>query len=155
MVAAFTGTLSQVPPMHSAVRVGGKRLYELARAGEEVERAPRTVRIERLEVLGRDGRDLTVAVTCSKGTYVRTLVHDFGENLAAGTYNLVVDGLNGASGPYSLTPVVLPTIEHSHSESRSLTGGAVYRGDELSELDGVYVYRLGHGRAQCEADQSR
>ncbi len=86
VVAAFTGTLSQVPPMHSAVRVGGKRLYELARAGEEVERAPRTVRIERLEVLGREGRDLTVAVTCSKGTYVRTLAVDMGRALGCGAH---------------------------------------------------------------------
>ncbi len=86
VVSAFTGTLAQIPPMHSAVRVGGKRLYDLARAGEEVERAPRTVTIERLEVLGRTGNDLTVAVTCSKGTYVRTLAVDMGRDLGCGAH---------------------------------------------------------------------
>lgn len=86
VVSAFTGSLAQVPPMHSAVRVGGKRLYDLARAGEEVERAPRTVIIERLEVLGRTGNDLRVAVTCSKGTYVRTLAVDMGRALGCGAH---------------------------------------------------------------------
>lgn len=86
VISAFTGTLAQIPPMHSAVRVGGKRLYELARAGEEIERAPRTVLVERLEVLGRNDNDLSLAVTCSKGTYIRTLAVDMGRALGCGAH---------------------------------------------------------------------
>ncbi len=83
----FVGELSQVPPMYSAVRVGGRRLHEAARAGEEVERAPRTVRVHGLDLLdvaAPSGDDLVLArvrVRCGKGTYVRTLAVDLGRAL--------------------------------------------------------------------------
>ncbi|HEX9049015.1 MAG TPA: tRNA pseudouridine(55) synthase TruB [Anaeromyxobacter sp.] len=86
-LARFVGDLAQVPPMYSAVRVGGRRLHEAARAGEEVERAPRTVRVHALDVLdlappGADGLALArVRVRCGKGTYVRTLAADLGRAL--------------------------------------------------------------------------
>jgi len=83
----FLGAIAQVPPMYSAVRVAGRRLHEAARAGEEVERAPRTVRIHALDLLGfepaRDGIALArIAVRCGKGTYVRTLAADLGRALS-------------------------------------------------------------------------
>ena len=85
---AFRGELEQVPPMYSAVKIGGKKLYELARKGREVERAPRRVTIRRLELLegpsGPEGRDYLLRVGCSKGTYVRTLCHDIGRALGCG-----------------------------------------------------------------------
>ena len=85
---AFRGELEQVPPMYSAVKIGGKKLYELARKGREVERAPRRVTIRRLELLegpsGPEGRDYLLRVGCSKGTYVRTLCHDIGQALGCG-----------------------------------------------------------------------
>jgi tRNA pseudouridine55 synthase len=83
----FEGEISQVPPMFSAVRVGGRRLYEAARAGEEVERAPRRARVDalRLEALDPPGADglvhARIAVRCGKGTYVRTLAADLGRAL--------------------------------------------------------------------------
>jgi tRNA pseudouridine55 synthase len=83
----FVGEISQIPPMYSAVRVGGRRLHEAARAGEDVERAPRTVRVHALElgaVAGPRGDGLVVAevrVRCGKGTYVRTLAADLGRAL--------------------------------------------------------------------------
>ncbi|HSN13741.1 MAG TPA: tRNA pseudouridine(55) synthase TruB [Anaeromyxobacteraceae bacterium] len=80
----FTGEIEQVPPMYSAVRVGGRRLHEAARAGEEVERAPRRVRVDSLDLLGFEpaGADglarAGIAVRCGKGTYVRTLAAGLG-----------------------------------------------------------------------------
>lgn len=78
---ANLGEQRQVPPMYSALKQGGRRLYELARRGEEVERAPRTIRIESLEFIRFDGRDLELSVRCSKGTYVRTLAEDLAKQL--------------------------------------------------------------------------
>ena len=75
-VPGFLGRITQVPPMYSALKVDGRRLYELARAGEEVERAPREVVIESLEVLDYRPGQLQIDVRCSKGTYIRTLVED-------------------------------------------------------------------------------
>ena len=81
----FTGEISQLPPMYSAIKIGGKKLYELARQGKEVERRPRPVTIHALEVLDQTGPDrYTLRVRCSKGTYVRTLCHDIGRALGCG-----------------------------------------------------------------------
>ncbi|MBR0160633.1 MAG: tRNA pseudouridine(55) synthase TruB [Oscillospiraceae bacterium] len=81
---SFQGTIQQVPPMYSAVKVNGERLYRLARKGETVERAPRTVTVDRIRICGRDGEDWMLDVSCSKGTYIRTLCHDIGETLGCG-----------------------------------------------------------------------
>ena len=81
----FTGEISQLPPMYSAIKIGGKKLYELARKGREVERKPRPVTIHALELLERTGAgDYLLRVRCSKGTYVRTLCHDVGAALGCG-----------------------------------------------------------------------
>jgi tRNA pseudouridine55 synthase len=72
--------------MHSAVRVGGKRLYELAREGVEIERAARRIEISALERESFDGDELVISVACSKGTYVRTLAVDLGRALGCGAY---------------------------------------------------------------------
>lgn len=80
----FTGPIAQIPPMYSAIKIGGKKLYELARKGQEVERKPRPVTIHELELLDGAGADWTLRVRCSKGTYVRTLCHDIGAALGCG-----------------------------------------------------------------------
>jgi len=77
----FTGVIQQVPPMYSAVKVDGERLYKKARRGETVERPPRQVRIDRFEVVEWTPPDLRFRVECSKGTYVRSLARDVGEAL--------------------------------------------------------------------------
>ncbi len=82
--AAFTGEIRQVPPMYSAVRIGGRHLYEFARRGEEVEREARTVTVHELEILSVDLPLFTMRVRCSKGTYIRTLCADIGEALGTG-----------------------------------------------------------------------
>jgi tRNA pseudouridine55 synthase len=86
VLAAFRGVQDQTPPMHSAVRVDGRRLYDYARAGEEVARPSRSIEVAELARLSRDGDELRVRVACSKGTYVRTLAEDIGEALGCGAY---------------------------------------------------------------------
>lgn len=83
VISGFLGESQQIPPMYSALKVDGKRLYELARKGQVVDRKPRTIRIDELELLECKGSRLVLRVKCSKGTYIRTLVEDIAE--AAGT----------------------------------------------------------------------
>lgn len=87
----FLGSQLQVPPMYSAVRVGGRRLYEEARQGKTIDRPARSVHFHRLEVLAWDPPKVTLHVECSKGTYVRSLAHDLGAALGVGGHlsNLV------------------------------------------------------------------
>jgi len=81
----FRGDILQVPPMYSAIKINGKKLYELARKGREVERPARPVTIKALELLDEQGDSLyTIRVRCSKGTYIRTLCHDIGQSLGCG-----------------------------------------------------------------------
>ena len=81
----FTGPIAQIPPMFSAIKRDGKKLYELARAGKEVQRDPRPVTIHALEILEQtSGAGYLLRVRCSKGTYVRTLCHDIGQALGCG-----------------------------------------------------------------------
>ena len=80
----FRGEILQVPPMYSALKVNGKKLYELARKGQEVERQPRPITVFELTNLGFDGIRLSLRVKCSKGTYIRTLCQDIGEALGCG-----------------------------------------------------------------------
>ncbi|MCL2254544.1 MAG: tRNA pseudouridine(55) synthase TruB [Lachnospiraceae bacterium] len=81
---SFRGRIMQVPPMFSALKVDGKKLYELARDGKEVERKPRPAEIKELEILRMDLPDIEFRLVCSKGTYVRTVCHDAGVLLGTG-----------------------------------------------------------------------
>lgn len=96
----FRGPILQVPPMYSAVKIDGKRLYELARKGQEVEREPRPVTIYALELLAFGVPELRLRVRCSKGTYVRTLAHDLGEALGFGAHLTALRRTQ--SGPFSI-----------------------------------------------------
>ena len=81
----FRGRIEQIPPMYSAIKVGGRKLYDIARAGGEVERKPRTVDITRLDCSGPlENGDFSLTVECSKGTYIRSLCADIGEALGCG-----------------------------------------------------------------------
>ena len=99
----FTGPISQVPPMHSALKKDGKALYEYARAGETVERAPRDVVVHDLEMLDMDltgtAPFLTLRVRCSKGTYIRTLGEDIGQALGCGGH--LTSLRRTATGPFT------------------------------------------------------
>ena len=87
-VAEFVGEISQIPPMYSAVKINGQKLYKLAREGKEIEREPRKITIYSIDVLNIDLNAATVEldICCSKGTYVRTLCNDIGEKLGCGGY---------------------------------------------------------------------
>lgn len=85
-LAAHTGDLLQVPPMYSALKHDGERLYALARRGETVERPPRPVHVSRLELLQWDESGFEVELDCTKGTYVRSLIEDIGEALGCGAH---------------------------------------------------------------------
>jgi len=82
----FVGLLNQVPPMYSAVKIDGERLYEKARRGETVDRPPRQVRVDRFEIVRWAPPDCAVRIECSKGTYVRALARDVGEELGVGAH---------------------------------------------------------------------
>lgn len=86
LLPSLTGDIMQTPPMYSAVKIGGKKLYELAREGKTVEREPRQANIGRLEVTAYDSatREGTLEIDCGQGTYIRTIIHDLGEMLGAG-----------------------------------------------------------------------
>lgn len=81
VVMSFIGTYDQVPPMYSAIKVNGRKLYELARAGQVVERKPRTVTIQDIDILEMKLPYVRMKIHCSKGTYIRSLCHDIGEKL--------------------------------------------------------------------------
>ncbi|MEM1127376.1 MAG: tRNA pseudouridine(55) synthase TruB [Bacteroidota bacterium] len=85
-VQAFLGPIDQTPPMYSAVKVGGERLYKKARRGETVARKTRRVTIEAFAITSRQGDDVSFRVSCSKGTYIRALAHDVGQHLGVGAY---------------------------------------------------------------------
>lgn len=100
----FVGTLEQEPPAYSALRVHGKRAYDLARKGLTVRLEKRLVRVERIQVLGVDLPDVTLEVTCSKGTYVRRLASDIGASLGPGAH---LRGLRRLSiGPFRAADAV-------------------------------------------------
>ena len=85
VIAEFQGDIEQIPPMYSALKVNGKKLYELAREGKTIERKPRPVHIEEIivENICLEEKQFTMTVTCSKGTYIRTLCHDIGKRLGS------------------------------------------------------------------------
>jgi tRNA pseudouridine55 synthase len=99
VMEGFVGEIEQVPPMHSAVKHRGQRLYKLARQGVEVERAARKITIHALKLVGFEPPRAEIDVRCSKGTYVRTLVEDIGEQLGCGAH--VADLRRLGVGPYN------------------------------------------------------
>jgi tRNA pseudouridine55 synthase len=147
-LARFTGTIEQVPPMHSALKREGRPLYELARAGVEVERAPRSVRIHGLRLVGQSGDTLVVDVDCSKGTYVRVLAEDIGRALGCGAHLAALR--RTAVGPLSLDDAVeMPVLEGMEIEARRACLRPV---DELLDtlpkvdLDGELTQRFRQGQ---------
>ncbi|MBR4719702.1 MAG: tRNA pseudouridine(55) synthase TruB [Lachnospiraceae bacterium] len=83
-IRKFTGDIEQIPPMYSAIKVNGKKLYELARQGKTVERKPRPVTVHSIDILDISLPHILMRVNCSKGTYIRTLCHDIGQSLGCG-----------------------------------------------------------------------
>jgi len=99
-LARFRGSIAQRPPLYSAIKVGGQRLYQAAREGREVERSERPVRVYALALTDAALPEITLDVTVSRGTYVRTLAHDLGEALGCGAHLMALRRL--ASGPFQV-----------------------------------------------------
>ena len=107
---AFTGPILQVPPMYSAIKQGGKKLYDLARQGQTVEREPRAVTIRALEIAAWDVPFLVLDVTCSAGTYIRSLAYDLGEVLNVGAH--LTGLIRTGSGAFTLeSAITLETLQ--------------------------------------------
>ena len=138
----FTGAIEQIPPMVSAVKIGGERLYKKARRGEEVERPPRSVTIYELRALTVDGSEAELEVVCSGGTYVRTLVHDIGELLGCGAH-LVTLRRTESGGFAEADAIPLEEVEASHLRPLDDAVLALPRLD----VDEAGARDVSHGRA--------
>ncbi|HOX83660.1 MAG TPA: tRNA pseudouridine(55) synthase TruB [Chryseolinea sp.] len=106
----FIGKISQMPPQHSAIRIGGKRAYEFARKGEEIELKPREVEVSEFEITSVALPEITFRIVCSKGTYIRSIARDFGNVLGVGAY--MSELCRTRIGPHTLENAV--TIDEVH-----------------------------------------
>jgi tRNA pseudouridine55 synthase len=114
----FQGSLQQIPPMYSAVKYRGQRLYRLARQGQTVARPARDIFVQRLELLEQRGTQITLRVTCSKGTYIRTLAEDIGLALGCGAH--VVHLQRCRVGPFSLQDACSLDVLQQHADAGTL-----------------------------------
>lgn len=153
-LAKFTGPISQVPPMYSALKRDGKPLYEYARAGVELEREARNVVIHKIELLSWQGDEVRIAVDCSKGTYIRTLAEDIGELLGCGAHlialrrtRIATITLDGA--------VTLEQMENAADRDALLAATESLLGDlPEARLDAAASDRLLHGQPVTMAGAS-
>jgi tRNA pseudouridine55 synthase len=159
-LATFVGLIEQTPPMYSARKVDGKRLYELARAGEEVPREARQVNVDEARLTFFRPPDAGIFVRCSKGTYLRTLAHDLGEKLGSGAHLRELKRVR--VGPFDLADSVgLETLMTAAKEDRALLAKWVLPVSralaDLAELrlDATLARRVAHGHAPGPSDLSR
>jgi len=148
VLASFLGVQDQIPPMHSAVRVEGRRLYDYARAGEEVARPARSIDVVELVRLGRAGDDLTIRVGCSKGTYVRTLGADIGEALGCGAHlvGLRRTGVGGFSIADAATIEALEAAGMEGARARLLPVEALVAGLDRLDASDAQAWRFRNGQ---------
>ena len=157
-ILSLRGQIEQTPPMHSAKKVGGRKLYELARRGEEVERAPVKVTISEFETMPRAGamlnenqdgsRDLAVRVVCSAGTYIRTLAEEFGQRLGVAAHLAALRRTR--AGRFTIKDAVTLDRLTELAESNSMADVLISPDDALSHLPLVQlsdeeVQRAFHG----------
>ena len=136
--------------MYSAVKVNGERLYKLARRGETVERAARTVTIQSLELLGREGEDWILDIRCSKGTYIRTLCQDIGDALGCGGCMAALRRLE--AGAFTVEEAhALEEIAQAASEGRAetllLPTDTLFRGVPAETVGAVAEKKIRNGNA--------
>lgn len=118
LLPRFTGVQQQLPPMYSAVKIGGKKLYELARAGKEIEREPREITVFSIELLHFENNSARLRIHCSKGTYIRTLCHDIGQALGCGGCMAALRRVQ--AGAYRLADAVTLDEILAHPEPQTL-----------------------------------
>ena len=134
----FTGELEQIPPMYSAVKINGQKLYQLARKGREVERQPRRITVFSMERIGSaENGDILLRIRCSKGTYIRTLCHDVGAVLGCGgamsALRRTHAGAFGISEAHTLD-AVLAAAEHGEAEALLLPVDRLFLGKPVLTL---------------------
>jgi len=153
-LAKFTGSISQVPPMYSALKRDGKPLYEYARAGVELEREARNIVIHKIALLQWQGDKVRIAVDCSKGTYIRTLAEDIGEFLGCGAHLTALRRTRIAAITLDGT-VTLEQIENSADRDALLAATESLLGDlPDAHLDEAASDRLLHGQPVLVAGAS-
>ena len=143
----FVGDIQQIPPMHSALKRDGRPLYELARKGIEVERAPRAVRIHAIDCLAFAGDTLSLRVSCSKGTYIRVLAADIGQVLGCGAHLIglrrtVVGDLDLAK---AVSLAELEGVLEELRGARLLPVDALLQSLSRVDLDAAEANRFSHG----------
>ena len=133
VAATFSGEQEQIPPMYSAVKVDGKKLYDLARQGIEVERKPRKITVYKIELLSFDEKTQSgkLVISCSKGTYIRTICHDLGQKLKCGAIMTALRRTRAAG--FSLSDCI--TIE----EAQRLSDPEVLA-EEILPIDRVFAF---------------
>lgn len=143
----FTGKLMQVPPMHSALKRDGRPLYELARKGIEVERAPRAVVIHGIDFLGRNSDTLTLRVACSKGTYIRVLAADIGQALGCGAHLSALrrTRVGDLDLSHAVTMTELEALDESMRGRHLLPVDALLQSLPRVDLEGEPAQRFLHG----------
>ncbi len=153
-LARFRGPISQVPPMHSALKRDGKPLYEYARAGQVVEREAREVTIHTLELLRADLPDVAFRVTCSKGTYVRTLAEDIGAALGCGAHLVALrrTGVGALTLEHAATLKQLEGMEEAARDTCLQPVDALLSTFPLVRLDSDDARRFLHGQRLRLAD---
>ena len=151
----FVGQILQTPPMYSAIKRGGQPLYKLARAGGEVPRAPRSIVIHSLTLLGLEGDELKLSVRCSKGTYIRVLAEDIGRQLGCGACLSAlrreeVGGFRLSQGAVTLEQ--LEQMAPSERDALLLPEDALVSSLPRLDLDAAGALRLKHGRSVERSD---
>ena len=158
---SLTGDILQIPPMVSAVKIGGERLYEAARRGEEIERPPRPVRVERFDLeVGEQPGEWRFEVTCSSGTYVRSLVDDLGRSLGGGAHmtglRRLSVGVFTIADAHRLGEIVAATDPNDPAASPMLLSpAAAMRGLASIEVLDAQVELLATGRRIDDPRSSR
>jgi tRNA pseudouridine55 synthase len=147
---AFLGSIQQVPPPYSAIRRKGQRLYELARRGIPVQVPPRTVEIDKIELVDWESPNLTIDVTCSPGTYIRSLAYDLGQRLDVGGHLAALTRL--ASGSWRLEDAIrLDELEQAVEAGRWLNLlrplDAALQDFERVDLPADLAYKVSQGQA--------
>ena len=145
VVNSFLGESLQLPPMFSAKKVNGQKLYELARRGEEIERKPSKIFVEKIEILNFLENEAEILVTCSKGTYIRSLINDIGEKL--GCFATMTDLIRTHNGGFDIENAV--SLENLTSENVSeyliSAEGAVlnYKAVKVTQKQAIRFYNGG------------
>ncbi len=143
----FIGEVQQIPPMYSAIKVKGQKLYELARQGQSIQREPRLVNIDSIDILVWDNPRLELEIRCSAGTYIRSLAHDLGQALGTGAHLSALQRI--ASGSFKIeSSISLERVLSDDDWLQEIVPPHAALADEISiVLSAADIQQIRHGRA--------